>query len=72
MFLKTSLPPKGKNTSRLTPSLEMTSVIIFQDEHSSVDGYIFLSMIELFYVVALRDSCIVTHLLQTKRQFLKF
>ena len=45
MFLKTSLPPKGKNTSRLTPSLEMTSVIIFQDEHSSVDGYIFLSMI---------------------------
>ena len=69
MFLKTSLPPKGKNTSRLTPSLEMTSVIIFQDEHSSVDGYIFLSMIELFYVV---DSCIVTHLLQTKRQFLKF
>ena len=41
MFLKTSLPPKGKNTSRLTPSLEMTSVIIFQNEHSSVDGYIF-------------------------------
>ena len=50
----------------------MTSVIIFQNEHSSVDGYIFLSMMELFYVVALRDSCIVTHLLQTKRQFLKF